>query len=434
MPTITGTSGPDRFTPSGENAFTMVGQGGNDRYVMRLFQDTIFPAFGASYVVYLRDAVVEDRGGGRDTVTLRASYNPVGFTGVYPVAAVGPGELADVEVINVTYNPDIDWVITAGRSANLIRAVRSDDVIDGGGGNDVVYGGGGGDKVSGNDGNDRVFGDAGDDALFGNDGRDQLSGGSGNDVLSGGRGADRLLGGSGIDEASYAAARGGVRVTLGAGSGGPKEPTGNGAAMQDAGADAAAAPMRGANTGDAAGDSFASIENLGGSASRDVLIGNAGANAIRGGAGNDVLGGGPGNDTLDGGRGTDRLDGGAGNDLLFVAWNEAADDLIGGAGLDVFRFALADDVSTARLLGRIDDFGHGDRINLDIEGTDSVVAFVRQTGADVEITLRNVVSLRGSGIYGDTRGTLLLHDVDAGTLTMSDFSGRVADVDAALTL
>ena len=98
--------------------------------------------------------------------------------------------------------------------------------------------------------------------------------------MEGRGGADALDGGAGFDTASYANALSGVRVNL-------------------------AAPA--ANTGDAAGDTFNSVEALIGSAYNDTLIGDSNANTLDGGAGDDVLEGGAGADTLIGGSGVDTV-------------------------------------------------------------------------------------------------------------------------------
>ncbi|CUX34063.1 Hemolysin-type calcium-binding region (fragment) [Agrobacterium sp. NCPPB 925] len=88
-----------------------------------------------------------------------------------------------------------------------------------------------------------------------------LIGGRGNDMLIGGGGADRLIGGDGIDAVSYASSSTGVNINL----------------------------ATGAHTGDAAGDSFESIEAIVGSEHDDTFIGDAGANTFIGGAGVDTV-------------------------------------------------------------------------------------------------------------------------------------------------
>ncbi len=117
-----------------------------------------------------------------------------------------------------------------------------------------------------------------------------MNGGTENDTLVGGAGADSLIGGTGTrDMVSYWTATAGVRAVL-------------------------IAP--GSNTGDAAGDTYSGIEDLGGSGFNDVLGGDNNANQLLGGNGNDDTDGFQGADSLYGGAGNDRLIGGAGGDRL----------------------------------------------------------------------------------------------------------------------
>jgi len=159
----------------------------------------------------------------------------------------------------------------------------------------------GAEMLSGLGGDDRLTGaddSYGTDVLDGGAGADTLIGGAGLDILVGGAGADRLEGGEGFDIASYAPSAAGVVVTL------------SNVAQ---------------HTGDAAGDTFLSIEGLVGSEHADVLTGNNLGNRLEGGSGNDVLTGGGGGDALYGDDGDDRffsgisadtLDGGAGRDTV----------------------------------------------------------------------------------------------------------------------
>jgi Ca2+-binding RTX toxin-like protein len=80
-----------------------------------------------------------------------------------------------------------------------------------------------------------------------------------------------MTGGAGIDTASYATATAGVTANM-------------------------TTPAQ--NTGDAASDTYNTIENLLGSAFADTLRGDANANTIEGGAGNDTLTGNAGNDVF----------------------------------------------------------------------------------------------------------------------------------------
>ncbi len=176
---------------------------------------------------------------------------------------------------------------------------------------------------------DSILGGGGDDSISGGAGNDTLIGGVGNDTLIGGAGADSLQGGDGIDFASYAAAATGV---------------------------AARFDYAFLNIGEAAGDTYASVEGLTGSGFADVLVGDGNGNSLYAGggddylaglAGNDQLSGEAGNDILDAGAGNDTLDGGTGNDTL--DGGAGADSLIGGGGFDMVSYGSAATGIIARL-------------------------------------------------------------------------------------
>ena len=203
-----------------------------------------------------------------------------------------------------------------------------------------------GDVLGGNGGANRLSGAYGNDLLVGRGGNDKLYGGNGNDRLNGGAGADRLDGGAGVDRAEYAGATSKVRADLG---------------------------NRDTNTGEAKGDSYASVENLLGSKYGDVLAGNGGANGLWGANGNDLLVGRGGNDRLYGGNGNNDLYGGNGNDELFG--DKGADLLVGGKGDDDFNFRSRFDSTKGNtdVIEGFDGAGRkgGDRI--DVSAIDAVM-------------------------------------------------------------
>ncbi len=156
--------------------------------------------------------------------------------------------------------------------------------------------------INGTGGADTITGSSESDLITGGIGADTLTGGNSDDTLDGGAGADVLDGGAGTaDWASYFNAGGAVALYI----------------------DSPAA-----NTGDAAGDTFASMEffeltngfadTFFGGSSADFAFGQGGADVLFGNAGNDALYGQAGDDFLLGGNGADVLDGGtAGFDAVY---------------------------------------------------------------------------------------------------------------------
>ncbi len=182
------------------------------------------------------------------------------------------------------------------------------------------------DRYLGNASAEFVSGNLGNDELLGGAGADILQGDEGNDRLEGGAGGDAIEGGDGFDTSAYSASATAIildRVT-----------SSN-------------------NTGDAAGDSFTSIERFDLSAFNDRFVGNSESEFVFGGAGNDTILAGAGDDWLIGQSGGDSLDGGAGFDSAtytdangavtvdrLVAANGAG-DAAGNSWISIERFYLS---------------------------------------------------------------------------------------------
>ena len=206
-----------------------------------------------------------------------------------------------------THN-NVDQIIANGAEGNDIIQLEADVLsaadLQGGNGDDVVVGGAGNDDIRGN---------AGFDLLDGQDGIDVLQGNGDDDWLIGGAGGDDLQGGNGQDTASYETAEEGILLDLDTGEA----------------------------TGDAAGDTFSSIEQYAGSQFSDTMRGTNNNDLLAGLGGNDRLVGRDGQDFLDGGDGDDRLV--AGNDDDQLIGGAGGDQLQGGNGYDIASYATANE-------------------------------------------------------------------------------------------
>ena len=344
---------------------------------------------------------------------------------------------------------------------DVLAGSGGDDILNGGAGNDTLIGASGNDSLSGGLGDDLLRGDDGDDTIVDTLGVDVIFGGAGNDniTVTGGDAFrfDRVDAGSGNDTILSV----GRKVIVNAGSGNDTITTDLAPeTFMVGGAGSDRFVVTGVHTGDGrvaelhGGDALITtsnvfglesidnvtagtdtsidtldlsqfsgfgdisvnlslgtlkdqdgvllanmtgIENVVGSATRDLVTGSGGANEMHGGGGNDVLNGEGGDDTLFGDAGTDSLSGGLGNDML----NGGAenDSLLGNAGNDV----LFGDAGNDALNG-----GAGGDVLVGGTGNDTLNG---STGADV--------------LYGDFYGDAVSRD----TLTGGADADRFVFVD-----
>ena len=281
------------------------GGNGNDTLLGRDGNDTLNGGKGADHL---------DGGSGVD----RAQYKDAtsGLTADLQSVSANTGYASGDSYVSIEnlHGSRYNDSLRGNQHNNTLWGWDGNDWLHGRDGNDNLHGGLGNDNLYGGSGNDQLFGNSGNDHLTGDSGNDTLSGYTGDDSLNGGLGADSLNGGAGFDRVQYIEAAKGVIADL---------------------------QYASANTWEAAGDVYVSIEALEGSNHKDDLRGNQHANALWGWDGDDTLSGRDGHDTLHGGLGHDTLNGENGNDQLYG--NSGHDSLVGGAGSDTLSGYTGDD-------------------------------------------------------------------------------------------
>ncbi|WP_170985327.1 FG-GAP-like repeat-containing protein [Roseomonas sp. AR75] len=260
---ITGNDAANQLVGAGK-ADTLIGGGGNDLYLPDA-----------------TDTLIEQDGGGYDTVILNASF-----------------ALSD-HIEELRFNG----------TANA--------------------------RGDGNAANNLMVGNVGNNRLLGYDGNDTLSGGQGNDTLQGGEGADSLVGGEGVDRLDGG---NGDDTYLIGDLDQIIELVGGGTDTVLSSISYTLTPTVENLTLLGNGDLTAT-----GNALANVITGNGGSNLLRGLGEADRLSGGQGNDTIEGGVGADTLTGGGGFDrYLWLVPNEGGDTLTDfRPGDDLLTFASA---------------------------------------------------------------------------------------------
>ena len=285
-----------------------------------------------------------DMNGATDTITITGTS---GDDSIY---------VGDNEEINYNAAESVDDVdfIDLQEAENL--------TMTGGDGSDTLWNDGGEGTGNASTFDVTVNGGNGRDFLAGSTNDDTLSGGAGSDVLKGGNGTDAMDGGTESDLTSYVGA-GNVTVNLATGLG---------------------------SGGHAAGDTYASINDVVSGGGDDTLTGDGNDNLISGGAGNDTIKGGGANDSLLGRAGQDDIEGEAGDDNISPgAGTTTIDAVDGGADKDTLDYGLAANAVTVDLAivgnGSVDATGNQNTVG---NGSDDIRLFEQLRGTNVADTLR----------------------------------------------
>jgi Ca2+-binding RTX toxin-like protein len=421
--------------------YTVYGFSGNDRIAGYIGNDTIIGDEGNDWLHGGAGADVLSGGDGFDVASYQYATAGVSIdltmSSSFWTGDAQGDVLTSIEQIDLTSFGDS---FVAAGAAFTVHGFGGNDWLDGSAGNDSLYGGAD---------HDYLFGEAADDFLYGEEGNDWLDGGAGDDLLDGGSGADALWGGDGYDHAAFIYALTGVTVDL-------ADPS--------------------LNAGDAAGDSYSSIEDfsltpyddtfigadaavtvsgfggsdwLYGSTSNDFLYGDAGNDYLFGEAGKDLVVGDDGNDWIDGGTGDDLVIGGAGGDVLdagvgndFLVGGLGGDFLVGGADADIFNYSAVEDSQNLLINGvlqqdQIWDFTQGqDKIALSAIDANVYVAgdqafrFIGDpsnhtgddwTGVICQLTWADGTTSLGVSIDADSDGEMLIYMSHPYQFTASDF-------------
>ena len=257
-----------------------------------LFGDTVSYSQSAAGVTVNLTVAIQGGGGDAAGDTLSGFENVTGSANNDTIAGnaganVLKGEAGTGDTLNYT---DLNGFVNVNLQTRIVSGGHAaGDTISG---FENLTGSAFGDTLTGSNLANLLAGGNGNDRLFGGIGSDVLNGGDNNDTLEGGIDGDQLNGGLNTDTASYSRSTAGVTVNLLTGA---------------------------ATLGDAAGDSFNSIENLRGSNHGDRLTLSNVAGRADGLNGDDVMSGGTAADRLFGGNNNDVIAGRKGADLFQVA-------------------------------------------------------------------------------------------------------------------